>query len=308
MTRNRETHRDGVELIRAVPVRHPGRWVAAVAIVLIVAWLAIIIIGNPNFYWDTFWKYFRDVKVVNAVGQTLLLTVLSMVLAIVLAIVLSFMRLSDNPVLRWSSWVWIWFFRGTPVYTQLIFWGLISLVLPKIVVGVPFGPEFFSWNTQDIITTFWAAVLGLGLNESAYLAEIFRAGLRSVDKGQVEAAEALGMRKNKINMRIVLPQAMRVIIPPTGNETISMLKTTSLVVAIPYTLELTFVTNAFGNTFFQPLPFLMIAAVWYLIITSILMVGQYYLERYFGRGIDNLSPTPVNNPPLSAQRSTQTAA
>ncbi|WP_460993918.1 amino acid ABC transporter permease [Sinomonas soli] len=282
------------ELIKAVPVRHPWRWVGAAVILVIVALAVQSLATNENFHWDTYVLYILDVNVVRGVGWTLLLTVLSMVLAIVLAVLLAFMRQSDNPIFRWSSWFWVWFFRGTPVYTQLIFWGLVAVLYPKIAVGVPFGPELFSFTTQDLLNSFWAAVLGLGLNESAYLAEIFRAGLKSVDRGQTEAAEALGMRGTKIMWRIVLPQAMRVIVPPTGNETIGMLKTTSLVLAVPFTLDLTFVTNTLANRTYLPIPLLMVAATWYLLVTSILMVGQHYIEKYYGKGVDNLVPAPVN--------------
>ncbi|MCH6469175.1 amino acid ABC transporter permease [Sinomonas terrae] len=282
------------ELIKAVPVRHPGRWVAA-AIILILAALAVQSLAtNPRFRWGTVAAYIMDVNVVRGVGWTLLLTVLSMLLAIILAIVLAFMRQSDNPILRWSAWFWVWFFRGTPVYTQLIFWGLVTVLYPAISLGIPFGPQLATYVLSDPTKGFVPAVLGLGLNESAYLAEIFRAGLKSVDKGQVEAAEALGMRGTKVMWRIVLPQAMRVIVPPTGNETIGMLKTTSLVLAVPFTLDLTFVTNALANRTYQPIPLLIVAAAWYLLVTSILMVGQHYIEKYYGKGVDNLVPAPVN--------------
>lgn len=283
----------GPELIKAVPVRHPGRWVGAVIIVLFLALVAQSLVTNPNFRWDIVGTYILDVLVVQGIGWTLLLTALSMILAIVLAILLAFMRQSENPLFRYASWFWVWLFRGTPVYTQLVFWGLISVLYPKISLGVPFGPEFFHFTTQDIITASVAAVLGLGLNESAYLAEIFRAGLKSVDTGQMEAAEALGMRKSKIMWRIILPQAMRVIVPPTGNETIGMLKTTSLVLAVPFTLDLTFVTNGIANRTYLPIPLLIVAAIWYLVITSVLMVGQHFIERHYGKGIDNLIPAPV---------------
>ncbi|GAA3674241.1 amino acid ABC transporter permease [Arthrobacter ginkgonis] len=292
------TGTDAPELIDAVPVRHPGRWAGAAVILIFLALLIQSLATNPNFRWDVVWLYFRDTRVIQGVGWTLLLTAVSMVLAIVLAILLAFMRQSDNPIFRWSSWTWVWFFRGTPVYTQLVFWGLLAVLYPKMSVGVPFGPELFSFNTQDYLVAFWAAVLGLGLNESAYLAEIFRAGLKSVDKGQTEAAEALGMRGRKIMWRIVLPQAMRVIVPPTGNETIGMLKTTSLVLAVPFTLDLTFQTNALANRTYLPIPLLIVAALWYLIITSILMVGQHFIEKHYGRGVDNVSGArgPVINP------------
>lgn len=285
---------DAPVLNKAVPVRHPGRWLSAIIIIGALAALVQSMLTNTNFRWDVVGTYILDVKVVQGVGWTLLLTVISMVLAIVLAILLAFMRQSENPVLRWSAWGWVWFFRGTPIYTQLVFWGLVSVLYPKIAAGVPFGPEFFSFDTSTVITATVAAILGLGLNESAYLAEIFRAGLKSVDKGQMEAAEALGMGKTKIMWRIILPQAMRIIVPPTGNETISMLKTTSLVLAVPFTLDLTFATNALANRTYLPVPLLIVAASWYLLITSILMVGQYYVEAYYGKGVDNLAPAPMN--------------
>jgi polar amino acid transport system permease protein len=285
----------------AVPVRHPGRWASAVVIVGVIVLALQSVITNPNFRWDIVGTYILDVKVVQGVGWTLLLTVASMAIAIVLAILLAVMRQSDNPIFRWSSWVWVWFFRGTPVYTQLLFWGLVAVLYPKISAGVPFGPELFSIDTSTIITALVAAILGLGLNESAYLAEIFRAGLKSVDKGQTEAAEALGMSGAKIMWRIVLPQAMRIIVPPTGNETIGMLKTTSLVLAVPFTLDLTFATNALANRIYLPVPLLIVAAIWYLVITSLLMVGQHYIEAYYGKGVDANQGAPAMINPAAAK-------
>lgn len=196
------------------------------------------------------------------------------------------MRQSINPVLRWVATAYIWFFRGTPIYTQLIFWSLLPTLYPQIELGIPFAPPFVSFDTATYFTPFWMAFIGLGLNEGAYLAEIIRAGLLSVDKGQWEAATALGMPRSMIFRRIILPQAMRVIVPPIGNETISMLKTTSLVSAIPFTLELTFVASTKGQSLFQPVPLLIAAALWYLFITSILMWIQAHIERYFGKGFD----------------------
>ncbi|WAJ31901.1 amino acid ABC transporter permease [Arthrobacter sp. FX8] len=289
-------HRDTPVLNKSVPVRHPGRWISAAIILLLVAGLLQSLFTNPNFRWDIVGTYILDVKVVQGVGWTLLLTVASMVLAIVLAILLAVMRQSDNPVFRWSSWVWVWFFRGTPVYTQLVFWGLVTVLYPAFTLGIPFGPELFSYALSDPSKGLIPAILGLGLNESAYLAEIFRAGLKSVDRGQQEAAEALGMSKGKIMWRIILPQAMRIIVPPTGNETIGMLKTTSLVLAVPFTLDLTFATNALANRIYLPIPLLIVAAFWYLLVTSILMVGQHYLEAYYGRGVDNQAPAAGVNP------------
>lgn len=274
------------EPLRARPVPRPGRWLSAAVVLVLAAMVVHGLVTNPNFRWDTVWLYLRDVNVVRGVGWTLVLTFGSMAIAIVLAVLLAIMRRSDNPVMRSVSWGYIWFFRGTPIYTQLVFWGLVSVLYPRLSLGIPFGPEFFTFDTRDVITAFWAALIGLALNEAAYLAEIVRAGLTSVDPGQAEAARALGMKESKIMRRIVLPQAMRVIVPPTGNETISMLKTTSLVVAVPFTLEITYATSAIGTRTFQPIPLLIVAALWYLLITSVLMVGQHYIERYYGRGFD----------------------
>ena len=175
-----------------------------------------------------------------------------------------------------------------------MFWGLISVLYPRLGIGIPFGPEFASFQTTEVITFFVAAVIGLSLNEAAYMAEIVRAGILSVSEGQTEAAAALGMRRGHIMRRIVLPQAMRVIIPPTGNELISMLKTTSLVIAVPLTTDLYSSAREIGIRLFQPLPLLICAAIWYLAITSVLMVGQYYLERHFARGSQRSLPlTPL---------------
>lgn len=275
------------ELIRARPVPRPGRLIFAAVVAVLAAMAVNALATNPNFRWDVVWLYLRDVTVVRGVGWTLLLTVASMVIAVVLALALAIMRRSDNPVMRSVAWFYIWFFRGTPIFTQLTFWGLLGVLYPRLSLGVPFGPELVVLDTNDVFNAAYAAILGLALNEAAYLAEIFRSGLGGVDAGQAEAARALGMKESTILRRIVLPQAMRVIVPPTGNETISMLKTTSLVLAIPFTLDLTFATNAVGNRLFLPIPLLMVAAIWYLAITSVLMVGQHYLEQYYGRGFDS---------------------
>jgi polar amino acid transport system permease protein len=178
---------------------------------------------------------------------------------------------------------YIWFFRGTPVITQLIFWNFLAALFPTLGLGIPFGPELATFDTNVLINQFTACLLGLGLNEAAYMSEIVRGGLNSVDHGQTEAAGALGMSRAQTLRRIVLPQAMRVIIPPTGNETISMLKTTSLVVVIGY-FELQTAVQSIYSRNFQTIPLLIVAAAWYLVLTSVLSVGQSYLERYYGRG------------------------
>jgi polar amino acid transport system permease protein len=270
--------------IDAVPLRHPWRWVAAIVILLLLVLFLWGAATNDAYGWATYRKYLFDQRVSEAAWITLQLTVYAMVLAIVLGVLLAVMRLSPNPVFRSVAWVYLWIFRGTPVYVQLVFWGLFPTIYQNIQLGIPFGPSFFHFNLQGLSIAFVLAVVGLGLNESAYMAEIIRAGITSVPEGQSEASTALGMSWAMTMRRTVLPQAMRVIIPPTGNEIISMLKTTSLVTAVPYTLELYTRTRDISSVIFQPIPLLMVAATWYLAITSVLMVGQFYLERYFSRG------------------------
>lgn len=269
-----------------VPPRRPGRWIAVALLVVFALQMAHAAAVNENFHWGVFWKYLFAEQVLRGVMWTLILTVAAMIVAVSVAITLVIMRDSDNGILRWLAWLWVWFFRGTPAYTQLLFWGLFSVLFPVISLTIPFGPTLISVETKWIVTPAIAAVLGLGFNESAYLAEIFRAGFKAIDRGQTEAAQALGMTKARIWLRVLMPQAMRTIVPPTGNETIGMLKLTSLVLAVPFTLDLMFATSAIANRTYLPIPLLMVAAFWYLSITSILMVGQFWLERHFGKGHD----------------------
>ncbi len=285
------TGEEPVQLNHLKPVPRPGTWISAAIVAVLGAMLLHALVTNDKFHWGTVWFFFREIHVVRAVGWTLLLTLLAMVIGIVLAVTTAIMRQSSNLILRWVAVSYLWFFRGTPIYTQLVFWGALSALYQHLSLGVPFGPEILTFRTTSVFTPFVAAVLGLGINEGAYLSEIVRSGLASVDPGQAEAAGALGMSRGQILRRIVLPQAMRVIVPPTGNETISMLKTTSLVLAVPFTLDLTFVTNSYASFTYQTIPLLIVAALWYIIITSILMVGQHYLERYYGRGFDGSSST-----------------
>jgi len=270
--------------IKAVPVRHPGRWLAGAVILVLAAMLAHSLVTNENFHWDIVGKYLTTASVLNGLKNTLILTLLAMLIGIVGGILLAVMRLSANPLLSWTAAAYIWLFRGTPVITQLLFWFFLAALYPRLGLGIPFGPTFLSVDTNSLIAPFTAALLGLGLNEAAYMAEIVRGGILSVDHGQTEAAEALGMSRAKILRRIVLPQAMRVIIPPTGNETISMLKTTSLVTVIAYFELMTAVQQIYSRNF-QTIPLLIVAAIWYLLLTSILTVIQGFIERRFARGV-----------------------
>jgi len=281
------------EQIRAVPVRHPGRWVAMAVIAVLAAMFVNSVVNNPNWQWRFQWDNAFSQPVMSGVWTTLWLTVTAMVLGVLLGIVLAVMRLSPNPVLSGTAWFYIWVFRGTPVLVQLVIWGNLNSLYRQISLGIPFGPEWFTFETRNLIPPVAAALLGLALNEAAYMSEIIRAGILSVDEGQSEAASALGMSRMQTLRRVVLPQAMRVVVPPTGNETISMLKTTSLVAYVPY-VELFFQTSAIGSRTFNPFPMLVTASLWYLAMTSVLMVAQYYIERYYARGsVRALPPTPV---------------
>lgn len=281
------------EPIRAIPVRHPGRWVGMAVIALVAAMVVHSVLTNPNWQWSFQLENAFAPPVVRGVVTTLWLTIAAMVVGVLLGVVLAVMRLSPNPVLAGAAWFYVWVFRGTPVLVQLVVWGNLNSLYRTISLGVPFGPEWFVFETRDLIPPVAAALLGLGLNEAAYMSEIIRAGILSVDEGQTEAASALGLSRLTTLRRIVLPQAMRVVVPPTGNETISMLKTTSLVAYVPY-IELFFQTSSIGSRTFQPFPMLVTASLWYLAMTSVLMIGQYYIERHYARGsVRSLPPTPI---------------
>ena len=272
--------------IDAVPLRHPWRWVGAGVIVVLLGLFVYGAATNKAYGWSTYTEYLFNERILFGVLNTLQLTVYAMALGVALGIVLSVMRLSPNPVFQSVAWVFLWIFRGTPVYVQLVFWGLIPTIYQNIQIGVPFGPSLFHFNLQSLSIPFLLAVIGLGLNEAAYMAEVIRAGITSVPEGQSEASTALGMSWGMTMRRTVLPQAMRVIIPPTGNELISMLKTTSLVTAVPYSYDLySIASREIAARTFEPVPLLLVAATWYLVVTSLLMVGQFYLERYFSKGI-----------------------
>ena len=271
-------------------MRRPGRWVAAALVLVLAATIIRSLATNPRFEWGLVGDYFFTHQVIRGLLVTLELTVISMAIGIVLGVILAVMRLSPNPLVSGASWSYIWLFRGVPVLVQLLFWNFVSALYPEIALGVPFGgPDLVHLNANTLISLFTAAILGLGLNEAAYMAEIVRAGIISVDEGQTEAAQALGMTRLKIMRRIVLPQAMRVIVPPTGNETISLLKTTSLVSVIAYT-ELLYTVQLIYAANYKQIPLLLVASIWYLIVTSVLSVGQYYIERHYGRGTSRNAP------------------
>jgi polar amino acid transport system permease protein len=273
-----------------VPLRHPGRWASGAVVLFLIVVAVHSVATNPRFGWGTVGDYLFNGRILHGLVLTLELTAIAMAVGIALGVLLAVMRLSPNPLVSAASSFYIWLFRGTPVLVQILFWSFISALYPRISLGVPFGgPELISGNANTIITPFAAAILALGLNEGAYMAEIVRAGILSVDEGQNEAAQALGLTRLQTMRRIVLPQAMRVIIPPTGNETISMLKTTSLVSVIA-TQELLYSAQLIYAVNYRQIPLLIVASLWYLTVTSVLSIGQYYVERHFGRGSSRQAP------------------
>jgi polar amino acid transport system permease protein len=284
MTVDDDVEKGRPEAIRAVPVRHPGRWVAAAVVVVLIAMFVNFLLTSDALEWPEQRKYITSDAVLRGVRNTILLTIAAMIGGMVLGTVLALMRLSANPLLSGAAWFYLWFFRGTPLYTQLLIWGAIGTLFPTVGIGIPFGPEFETWQTQALVTPMLAAGLGLILNEAAYMAEIVRAGILSVDEGQQEAASALGMSRMQTMRRIVLPQAMRVIVPPTGNEVLSMMKNTSLVAAVPFS-ELTFTAQTIYASTYKIIPMLVMACLWYLLLSSVLMIAQYYIERHFSRGV-----------------------
>jgi polar amino acid transport system permease protein len=271
------------EEIKAVPVRRPGRWIAGAVVLVLAASAVRSIATNGHFEWHVVGSYLFDSRITHGVLVTIELTILSMAIGILLGILLAVMRLSPNPLVSGAAWLYIWFFRGTPLLVQILFWYNIAALFPTIALGIPFGPSFVHAHANSLITTFGAALLALSLNEGAYMAEIVRAGIISVPEGQTEAALSLGMSRVQTLRQIVLPQAMRVIIPPTGNETISMLKNTSLISVIAYA-ELLYSVQEIYDVNFQTIPLLIVASIWYLVLTSVLYVGQYFIERHYGRG------------------------
>jgi len=246
-----------------------------------------------RFFWDVVGNYLFDASIFRGLWLTLELTVFAMAIGITLGVITAVMRMSPNRIVSSSAWLFTWFFRGTPVYVQILFWFNIAFLYPTIQLGLPFGPHFFTVNVLTLFTGFVAALTALGLNEGAYMSEIVRAGFKAVDEGQIEAAQALGMTRLQTMWRITLPQAMRVIIPPTGNELISMLKTSSLASAIAVTELLKSTSNIASRTF-QTMQLLIVASLWYLTVTTVLSIGQFYVERHFAKGSSrSMPPTPL---------------
>jgi polar amino acid transport system permease protein len=273
--------RPGADLV-VVPVRQYGRWaVAAVLLVLVI--LLVRALAHAQIEWSVVRQYLGVHSVLVGLWHTVFISVLSMLLGLVLGVVFAVMRLSDNPVTATVAWFYVWLFRGTPVYLQLLLWFNIALIVPTV------GLWGHGTSTVTLMTPLAAALLGLGLNEGAYLAEIIRGGILSVDPGQTDAAAALGMSDLETMRKIVLPQALRVIIPPMGNEFIGLLKTSSLASAISYS-EVLFAAERIYTFNSRVMELLIVATLWYLVVVSVFSVGQYYLERRSARGSRSSRP------------------
>lgn len=270
--------------ITAIPLRHPLRWVSAALVLVLVAMAVHFAVTNPRWEWGTVWHYLFEAEVLRGVERTVMLTLLAITVGIVVGVALAIMRLSENPVLAWVARLYTWTMRGIPPLVLILFIYFLSALMPTLSLGIPFGPSFVSAETNQVITQVVAAVLGLGLAEAAYVAEIVRGGILSVPQGQSRAALALGMTPHRVLRHIVLPQAMKVVVPPLGNELISMFKSTSLVSVIAYTELLTTVQIIYARTYEQ-IPLLLVACIWYGVLTTLATVLQSYIEKRLGKSL-----------------------
>lgn len=281
------------DLPRIVPRRHAGRWLTAAAALLVFAMLVNSVVRNRALQWDVVGRYFTTTAVLDGLLLTLWLTGVVMVLGFLLGTPLAVMRLSANPVLRTLSWGYVWIFRSTPLLVQLLFWFNIGALYPTLGLGIPFGPEFVTVKTVNLLGPTLTAVIGLTLHEAAYAAEVVRGGILSVDAGQKEAAQALGIGRRHTLRRIVIPQAMRSIVPTAGNMLIGTLKGTSIV-SVLAVHDLLYSVQLVYNQTYQVIPLLMVATLWYIAVTTVLSAGQFYVERHYARGSAHaLPPTPL---------------
>ena len=278
------TRRRSPELaVDAVPVRHYGQWLVAVIVVALLVMLAIAVFQNPNIDHPTIKSYLTSGTILDGLVVTLKLTVISTVIGIVLGVLLAVFRLSSNRILRAVSWFYVWAFRGTPLLVQILIWGNFGLLFKNLAIGIPFTHIiWFHVSTNTVLTGFVASILGLGLNESAYMAEVVRGGILAIDPGQAEAARAMGMSRRLTMWRIVLPQAARVIVPPMGNQVINLLKASSLVSVIAGGDLLTAAQNISAANL-RVIEMLLVATFWYFVIISVTSVGQFFLERNLAR-------------------------
>lgn len=261
----------------------PGRWAAGIALALLAAQILWILVTNPRFEWPVVWKYLFNESVLTGLGTTLALTALAMIIGTVIGTIAALALLAEFKPGRWAAQTYLWAFRATPLLIQLLFWYNLAYLMPKLSIGLPWMAPWLEWSTNEVITPFAAALLGLGLAEGAYMTEIVRAGLLSVDPRQRDAARAIGLTPTRAFFRIILPQAMRFIIPPTGNQVISMAKATALVSVIAMH-DLLHSVQLIYNRNYAIVPLLLVAVLWYLAVITLMYFGQSRLERHYSRG------------------------
>lgn len=284
---------DDLASLRVVPARHYWRWAAGAAALVVVAQFVHGLVTNPAWDWGTFFRHLSTDTVLKAVWLTVQLTVYGTALGFALGVVLAFMRLSRSPILQTVAWTYIWAFRSIPLIVQLLFWFNLAYLYKELGLGIPFGPVFWRFETMNLVGAVSAAVIGLALHQAAYAAEIVRAGVISVEPGQSEAAAALGIPRLRQLRRIVLPQAMRSILPNAANEVVSLFKGTSIV-SVMAIGELFYQVQVIYGRNGRVVPLLMVATVWYIVLTTVLSVVQYYVERHFARGAERTPPpTPL---------------
>ncbi|MFE3743610.1 amino acid ABC transporter permease [Streptomyces sp. NPDC059134] len=281
------------EITRIVPRRRPGRWLSAGVALLALAMAVNSVVRNERFQWGVVGRYFTTPAVLDGLLLTLWLTAAVMVLGFLLGTALAVMRLSANPVLNALSWGYIWIFRATPLLVQLLFWFNIGALYPTLGLGIPFGPEFLTFKTVNLFGPTLTALIGLTLHEAAYAAEVVRGGILSVDAGQTEAAASLGLSRWRVLRRVVVPQAMRSIVPTAGNMLIGTLKGTSII-SVLAVQDLLYSVQLVYNRTYQIIPLLMVATLWYVLVTTVLSVAQFFVERHYARGAAReLPPTPL---------------
>ncbi|MEW1957911.1 amino acid ABC transporter permease [Kineococcus sp. NPDC059986] len=274
-----------VEAVKVLPARHPWRWVATAAVAVVAAMAGNALVTNPAWEWPTVGQFLFSATILQSLWLTVQLTIVGTAIGLVLGTVLALLRMSKNPLLQGVSFAYISVFRSVPLILQLLFWFNLAILYKTIGFGVPFGPQFWTFSTQNLIAPLTAAFLGLGLHQAAYFAEIVRSGFLAIDPGQREAAAALGIPQFRQFWRIQLPQALRIIVPTTGNEVIGLLKGTSVVyiMALP---ELFYQVQVVYNRTGRVIPLLLVAAIWYFVLTTVLSVVQWFVERHYGRGSD----------------------
>lgn len=274
-----------VDVANSRPRTRPWRWILSIVLAVVAVQLAIFLVTNPNFGWSVVAEYLFFPTVLSGLAMSVVLAVVAMVVGSLLGVLLAMGQLSDFGPARWASRFYIGVFRAVPPLVQLIFWFNLGFLIPNIGLGIPFGPELMSWPTNSLITPLSAAIIGLSLHEAAYMAEIIRSGITSVDQGQRDAAKAVGFTPWQVFSRVVMPQAMRVILPPFGNQFIATLKGTSLVSVIAMS-DLLFSVQTIADRTYQIVPMLIVACIWYLAVVSVLTFFQRQLERRYGRGYD----------------------